>query len=130
MLVIKQTQIQYFIAANDDELTKIVTEAARAANAERLAEYDDETVTEMIKLGIRRARAHNFERAEIIAAFVAVMLEIAPNFDEEEQIKLALSDANFPPDERFFLLFERVSDESWQAAENLYDARVWFPENV
>jgi predicted acyl esterase len=130
MLVIKQSQIQYFIAANDDQLVKVVTEAARAANAERLADYDAETVSEMIKIGIERARAHKFERAETIAAFVAVMLEIAPNFDEEEQIKLALSDASYPPDERFFLLFERIPDESWQAAENLYDARVWFPEKV
>lgn len=130
MLVIKQSQIQYFIAANDEELARVVTAAVKEANAERVAGYDDEQLAEMIKFGIERARAHNFERAETIAAFVAVMLEIAPNFDEQEEIKTVLADANHPPDERFFQLFERVSDVGWQAAENLYDARVWFPEKV
>lgn len=127
MLVIKQSQIQHFIAADDAELVRIVSGSARHANEARIDGYDDEKLSAMVEFGIERARAHQFERSETIAAFVAVMLEIAPNFDEQEEIKSVLADANFSPDERFFQLFERVSDESWQAAENLYDARVWFP---
>jgi hypothetical protein len=130
MLVIKQSQIQHFIASDEEELVRVVRDGVRAANAERVADYDDEKLAEMVKFGIERARSHKIERAETIAAFVAVMLEIAPNFDEQEQIKMVLEDGNFPPDERFFQLFERVPEESWQAAENLYDARIWFPDKV
>lgn len=127
MLVIKQSQIQHFIAADDAELVRLVTESVRRANAARVADYDDEKMTKMVEFGIERARAHGFERQETIAAFVAVMFETAPNFDEQEEIKTVLADANHAPDERFFQLFERVSDEGWHAAENLYDARIWFP---
>lgn len=127
MLIIREQQIQHFIAADEDQLVKLVVQIVREANAERTADYDDKTLEKMVKTGIEHAKGHDLQNAEDISAFVAVMFEIAPNFDEQEQMKAVLTDTNFPPAERFYQLFERVPDGDWKNAENLYNADVWFP---
>ena len=81
----------------------------------------------MVKIGIERAKRHELERFEEIAAFVGVMFEIAPNFDEQEEIKMVLADTNFPASARFASLWERVSEEAWNTAEQEYNLNVWFP---
>ena len=113
--------------ADDEQLNALVAEAVRAANAERVENYDAEVLKSMIKTAIARARSHDLTKAEDIAAFAAVMFEVAPNFDEQPDVKLVLSDPTFPPAERFYQLFERVNDESWAEAEKRYDELVWFP---
>jgi hypothetical protein len=128
MLIIREKQIQHFIAENEPELIKLVVRIVREANAERTADYEDKMLEKMVKTGIERAKRHELQNAEDIAAFIAVMFEIAPNFDEQEQIKAVLADTNFSPPERFFQLFERVPDKDWEKAENIYDANVWFPD--
>lgn len=127
MLIIRKEQIQHFIAGTDEELVKLIAGITRTGNAERVADYSDETLEPMIKAGIERARTHDFERAEDIAAFVAVTFEISPTFDENSEIKAILDDANFTVEERFKQLWGRVSDDVWKEVENKYDARNWFP---
>ncbi len=80
----------------------------------------------MVKTGVERARSHELNRAEDIAAFVAVMFEVAPNFDEQDEIKNVLAETNFPASARFAQLWERISDETWEKAEKSYKADVWF----
>ncbi len=127
MLIIREEQIQHFIAVDEEQLVKVISRAIREANAERVAGYDDKKLAKMVKTGIKRAKSHDLEKAQTIAAFVAVMFEIAPKFDEQEEIKTVLGDALFPPDERFYQLFERVSDDGWREAETLYEDTFWFP---
>lgn len=126
MLIIRKEQIQHFIAETDAELVALIAGIVREANSERVADYSDETIQTMVRVGVERARAHDFERAEDIAAFVAVMFEIAPNFDENEEVRAILEDRNFSIEERFKQLWGRTSDELWTELENRYDARVWF----
>jgi exoribonuclease R len=128
MLIIRTEQIQHFIAKNDSELVKLIAEIMRSANNERIADYTNETLEAMISLGIERARTHKFDRAQDIAAFVAVMFEISPTFDENEEIKAVLDETDFPIEDRFEQLWERVPDETWKKIENEYDAKIWFPE--
>lgn len=128
MLIIREQQIQYFIAKDESELVELIAQIVREANAGRTADYEDKTLEKMVKISIERAKSHDLQNAEDIAAFVAVMFEIAPNFDEQEQIKAVFADTNFPPPERLLQLFERVPDKDWEKAENLYDANVWFPD--
>lgn len=127
MLVIREEQIQHFIAADEEQLVEVICEAIREAKPERVADYDDKKLEKMVKIGIGRARSNELKRAEDITAFVAVMFEISPRFDEQEEIKQVLNDKTFPPDERFYQLFERVSDEAWLEAERLYEDTFWFP---
>jgi hypothetical protein len=128
MLIIRKEQIQHFIAETDAELVGLIAGIMRTANPERVAGYSDETLEAMVKTGVERARAHDFERAEDIAAYVAVMFEISPVFDENAEVKAILDDENFTVEERFKQLWGRTSDELWQELENKYDARVWFPD--
>jgi hypothetical protein len=126
MLIIRKEQIQHFIAETDAELVGLIAGIMREANPERVAGYSDEALEAMVKIGVERARTHSFERAEDIAAFVAVMFEISPVFDENAEVKAILDDENFSVEERFKQLWGRTSDELWQELENKYDARVWF----
>jgi len=130
MLVIREEQIQHFIAADEEQLVEVVSRAIREANPARVADYDDKKLGKMVKIGIERAKSHELTRGQDIAAFVAVMFEIAPKFDEQEEIKMILNETLFPADERFYQLFERVSDDVWEEAEKLYEDTYWFPANA
>ena len=130
MLIIRAEQIQHFIAKDDSELVKLIAQIIRTANDERVADYADETLESMVQVGIERARTHNFDRAEDIAAFVGVMFEISPTFDEKEEIKVILDDTNFPIQERFEQLWGRIPEETWKELEDKYDAKVWFPDKT
>jgi hypothetical protein len=127
MLVIREEQIQHFIAADEEQLVEVVSRAVREAKPERVADYDDKKLEKMVRIGIERAKSHELKRAENITAFVAVMFEISPRFDEQAEIQQVLNDTTFPPDERFYQLFERVSDNAWLEAERLYEDTFWFP---
>ena len=126
MFVIRKEQIQHFIAKDDSELVELIVQAIREANSERVSDYEDKKLEEMVKIGIDRARSYDLERGEDIAAFVALMFEIAPNFDEQEEIKTILADTNYAPSERINQLWKRASDEAWEEAEQSYKADVWF----
>ena len=130
MLTIRTEQIQQFIVKDDAELVKLIAEIIRTANPERVADYADETLRSMVHIGIERARTHDFDRAEDIAAFVGVMFEISPTFDENEEIKTILDNADFPVEERFEQLWEVTSDKTWKELEDKYDAKVWFPDKT
>ncbi|MGQ0540572.1 MAG: hypothetical protein ACT4O9_01825 [Blastocatellia bacterium] len=126
MLVIRDAQLQNFIAVDERGLIKVVCDSVRRANPERVAGYADAKLTAMVKVGLKRARKHQISKAQDIAAFVAVMFETSPRFDEQAEIAAVLADINFPPAERFYQLFERVSDEGWAEAERSYDEAIWF----
>lgn len=130
MIIIREDQIQHFIAADEDQLVQRICEVIRTLGEDRVAGYDDAKLERMVRIGIERAKSHELSKAENIAAFVAVMFEIAPKFDEQTEIKAILSETQFPPDERFYQIFERVSEEGWLEAETLYEDTFWFPSNA
>lgn len=129
MLVIKKTQIQHFIAEDNTQLIRVISEIIREAFFETLEDYTDETVEFMVKLGIKRAESYGFERAESIASFVALMFEVSPTFDRSEGIQTILSDKNTVEENKFEQLFGMTTEETWIEAEKTYDPKDWFPEN-
>lgn len=126
MLTISKEQIQYFIAKTDSDLASLIVQTILDANPERVSIYDDKKLQEMVKIGIKRAESHGLELIEDIAAFVTIMFEVAPNFDEQEDIKNIFADTNFTASENLTNLWERTSDEAWEEAEQSYKADVWF----
>ena len=125
---LKKKQIEHFIAEDDTQLVRVIAEIIREAFFDDIQDYSDETVTKMAKLGIKKAKAYGFERAEHIASFVAVMFEISPNFDGNDQIQYILTDENILHDQKFEYMFGRIPEEQWAEMETTYDARTWFPE--
>ena len=126
MLIIRDVQLQAFLAADDNELVRVVSNAVRDANPARVKGYSDEKMNTMVRIAISRARERGLTKAEYIAAFAAIMFEVSPLFDQQEAMSAVLEDANFTPEQRLFQLFERVPDEAWAEAERSYDESVWF----
>ncbi|HEY0459048.1 MAG TPA: hypothetical protein VGC97_07815 [Pyrinomonadaceae bacterium] len=129
MLVIRQQQIDALIKGSDEEFVDFLVEHVCEEFPEKTAERDDETLRTMVRGGIRRAERHGFTTAEDTTAFISIMFEIAPNFDEQPQIKPVLDDRNFAPGDRFERLWSPlVPDEAWEEAENNYSENAWFNE--
>ncbi|MBK9154970.1 MAG: hypothetical protein IPM25_12255 [Chloracidobacterium sp.] len=125
MLVIRQAQIQALIAGDDQELTKLVEHAVRAAEPVRFESMAPGQVTPMIEKCVARAREFGIERAENIAAFTELMLVISPWFDREPEIAKVFADDRFSKDDLIFQLFERVPEAAWDIAVNSYDSAYW-----
>lgn len=128
MLIIREEQIQHFIARDEPEMVKLLAQVIKAGNPERVESHSDETLEAMIRIGIKRAKSYDFERAEDLAAFIAVMFEISPDFDKQEDIKNLLEDKNFAPAQRFEQIWGRISEDVWTQAQETYNAAIWFPE--
>jgi len=128
MLVIKKEQIEKFIAEDDTQLIRVITEIVREAFYDGVKDHSDKTLESMAKIGIERAKSRKFERAEDIAAFVAIMFEISPGFDSVEQIDALLNDEAVPVDMRLEQMAGRIPDDVWAEAEMTYDSKTWFPD--
>ena len=84
----------------------------------------------MVKMSIARAKSHQFERAQDIAALVGIMFEISPTFDQIKEISACLDDTTFSAEMRFQQLWGKVPEGKWLEAEATYDAKIWFPDQV
>jgi len=129
MLVIRQEQIDALIKGTDEEFVEFLVGHAKEEFPDKTAERDDETLRIMVRGGIKRAESHGFTTAEDITAFISIMFEIAPNFDEQPQIKTVLDDEKFPPEDRIERLWSPlVTEEEWEEAEKNYSEDAWFPK--
>lgn len=127
MLIIRQKQLDDYILQDEDEFVRFLMQHIREESPERVADYPDNLLEEMVRTGIERAKLHGFERPEDLSSFVAIMFEIAPNFDEQTEIKEFLDDEQTPTDEKLEKILETASEEAWAEAEESYDADAWFP---
>ncbi len=126
MLVIRQEQTDTLIMGSDDEFVEFLVEHVKEEHPDLSDNYDDNALREMVKHGIKRAKSHQLSTAEDLTAFVSIMFEIAPNFDEQPQIKAVLDDEQFPPESRIERLWtDIVSEEAWEEAENIFDEKAW-----
>ncbi len=127
MLVIRKQQIQNFIARDEAELVDVVRGAIRRASRSRVAAFDDDELRGMVRIGIERARSHGLAGVEDLAAFVAIMFEIAPRFDEQKDIREILQDTTFPIETRMEHIFTCLDEAPWIEAQKKYDDCFWFP---
>jgi hypothetical protein len=127
MIVIRNEQFQHFIATDESERVAVISSAVRKACGDRVADFDDKQIAAAVKLGIQRAQVHGLSNAEDVAAFIAVMFEVAPRFDEQPEISQLLADPNLRPTDRFYLMIDRASEKAWTEAERRYEDSFWFP---
>ncbi len=110
---------------NVDYLTRCPVRYAREHHSAQVGEMPDEDLFLCTKSGIARARQNGFHDFESIAVFVGLMLDTAPNFDEHELIRRALTDPKLSGVARLDALLETTSDESWQEVIDRYDDQAW-----
>ncbi len=128
MLVIRDAQIQALIADSDEKLVEIIEKAVRHAAPVRADGVSTERVKPMVERCVATARREGFQKAEDIAVFSALMFVLSPHFFLEPAVAEVLHDDRFPADQRLFQLFERVPDQSWSDAVDLYNHAFWFAE--
>lgn len=129
---IRQEQIDAFEPQTDDEIITFIIEHLEDESPELIDRIPNDGLREMVGNGVKRARGHNLKSLANLTAFVSLMFEIAPNFDEQTEIDRVLSDENAPIEENFDRLFEPELDDDWERAADSYDAEswaeAWYPE--
>jgi hypothetical protein len=94
-------------------------------HADKVAGLSDDTIAERVRSGTARARSYGLRREGSILFFLALMFDIAPNFDEQPGIRRALIHGEGSADARMDELLDNTSDEDWDQAEESYDGRKW-----
>jgi hypothetical protein len=89
----------------------------REEHPEPCAGLSDAEIARRAAIGIARARSHELAWESSITAFVAIMFEVAPTFDEQPAIRRVLGDRRVSPDDRIDALWDRTTEEDWDEAE-------------
>lgn len=93
-----------------------------------VAELPEETLHDLIRVGIERARRHKMTFESSIAAFTAVMFEVAPNFDTHRLCQVLLDDEETEPNTRLDELLNVLTEKNWESIRADYDPNAWKPE--
>jgi len=129
MLVVRQEQFEKIIKHSEEDFVNYLLDYVQGNYAEAVAERNEATLRKMIRGGIKRAQSHQIERVEDTQNFIGKMFEVAPNFDEQPEIKAVLDDESLMPEKRLEKLESPViTPEIWEKARSDYDEKAWFPE--
>lgn len=92
----------------------------------------DEMLRESITVGIRRAQGNGLKGDRLVSEFVLIMFEVAPNFDQQPDIRAMLDTRTLPAEERWERLFTPQFDPAWDEADDpgFYDENAWFDHPV
>lgn len=126
MLVIRDAQMQAFIASGDDDIIELTAQAIVRINAQRVDGIRPIRLRSMVTMAVEKAKSFGLVKAEEIAGFAAMMFEISPQFFDQADVNLGLTDESQPKEYRLNSLFERTTDNSWEEAVDLYDEAFWF----
>lgn len=126
VLVIRNDQIEKFIRGDEDSFVEHLVTLRKEEDPEIATEYDDTELRNMVRLGIKKAEGYGFDKSKDQSAFVAIMFEIAPNFDTQPEINSVLKDETIDADAKFEKLWSpAVPDEVWEKAADEYDEAAW-----
>lgn len=134
-MIIRQTQIEAFQPQAEEafqiRLAEYISEefADRpvqiSTNVSNVENLSDETLLTLIQNGLKRGRTYGMTWESSLFAFVSLMFEFAPNFDEHPSIRRSLEDAEVEPDLRINYLLEQTNSADWEAVEKAYDSSAW-----
>jgi len=113
---IRDEQMHEFDRAAEAEFRRRVVAHLRKHHAEAIEEFGDEELDLLVQAGIAKARSYGLTWQLTIAGFVALMIEVGPNFDRFTPIQKLLADDRLPPDERFDRILKSLPAEVWERA--------------
>lgn len=96
-----------------------------SSGSARVEALREETLAEMVRGGIARARRYGIRWESNLNAFVVLMFVAAPNFDRHPLIRRVLTDKEVAAEERLDRLWEATTEENWLAVDGAYDADAW-----
>lgn len=94
----------------------------RERHGQALAPLDDAALLRVVEAGCARAGRWGLSERADRAAFVALMLEVAPDFDGHPAVRAVLRDVSMAPSTRLLLLPRLVPDHAWRAMARPLDA--------
>jgi len=97
----------------------------REHHSEATRQLDDSLLCQRITTGLRRARKWEFESMFGLSLFVALMFEIAPDFDMDPHIHALLSDRSRPPDARLAQIEGALSEDGWEQLAARGNPKAW-----
>ena len=126
MLVIRQEQMDTLIKGTDDEWVETLLKETKESDPDISKKYDDDALRRMVRIAIKKAERYGFTPAKDQASFVSIMFEVAPNFDEQDEIRTVLMEDNLKPSFRLQKLWSNaVPEEVWDKAEENYNEDAW-----
>ena len=128
MLTIRKEQMDQMLTHDESRLIDFVVGHVQRECRDSVRDIDPRSLREMVSNGMTRARRHGLTGPRDLTAFVAIMFEIAPNFDDQPDIRRALGDSSVLIEQRFDRMLERVPDWAWEEAQRYKVSAAWFPE--
>jgi hypothetical protein len=135
MLKIRADQFEAFKPVAEAAFVRRIAEHLRNHHSDAVVQFPNEVILikqiseerlrSMAKDGIARARSYGIDWESAVTAFVALMFIVAPNFDKHPLIQRVLKDERVAANLRIDQLWERTTEENWEAVRKNYDPAAW-----
>ncbi|MCB2261455.1 MAG: hypothetical protein LGR52_00675 [Candidatus Thiosymbion ectosymbiont of Robbea hypermnestra] len=125
---INKKQYEAFLPKDDAEFLEFSVDHVMEDCAPNVGRLPRSSVKDMTASGLERARGWGLTDTRALLAFVSVMWEIGPNFDEEPTLRAYLASAEGSPEDRFNRMIDAAPDSAWERAEELRDDTKWYPD--
>jgi hypothetical protein len=90
-----------------------------------VSDLGQDSLDRLVRAGVAKARHYEMHLQSSIAAFVTLMFDVAPNFDDHRLCEVLLGDEEKIPDERIDDVLTVLTDKNWDSIRNDYDAQAW-----
>lgn len=139
MLIIRPEQFEVFQPVAEAAFVRRIVELLREDHSDVVIQFpnevvlvkqlSDERLYSMVRVGIARAREYGMDWESSVTAFVVLMIVAAPNFDKHPLVQRVLKDERVEANSRIDQLWERTSEENWEAVRKNYDPAAWGPDS-
>ena len=135
-LTVRKEQMDVMAAVAEVNFERKMAEHLRSSYADSIVKLPDggefpvrdlleNTLDGLIRVGTSKARRYEMTIQSSIAAFVALMFDVAPNFDEHRVCEVLLGDEEKAPNVRIDELLTVLTEKHWDSIRTDYDANAW-----
>jgi hypothetical protein len=135
MLIIRAEQFEVFQPVAEAAFVRRVVEHLREHHPDVVVQLPNEVILikqtsddrlyKMVRNAVNLARDYGIDWESTVTAFVVLMFVAAPNFDKHPLIQRVLRDERVDANSRVDQLWERTTDENWEAVRKNYDVTAW-----
>lgn len=125
MITIRQAQMSALQDAQLPNILAQLTYYVREHHANSTAQFDDAQLGKMVGAGVRRARNWGFESMFGMGLFVALMFEVAPDFDTDPRIHAVLSEPPCALDDCLAGIADVLGDDEWEQVAQRANPQAW-----
>jgi hypothetical protein len=125
MITIRNAQMAALQQAQLPSVLARLTQYVREHHAASTAQFDDALLGQMVGAGVRRAQGWGFETMFGLGLFVALMFEVAPDFDTDPRIHAALGTPSCALDDCLAGIADVLADDEWEQLAQRANALAW-----